>query len=94
MTSQCALLDVPPAQILEICEAWRVSPGSVLFVGDSLEDVEWSFNVGCRTCLIDIGASHTPTTLSSGYVHYGIQALSDLKDIIAATNQQFEDSSG
>lgn len=71
---------------MELCESWSVPPSSVLFVGDSLEDVQWSFAVGCRTCLIDIGASHTPATLRSGFVHYGIRSLTEIRHIITRTN--------
>jgi len=65
----------------------------VLVVGDSLEDVEWGFLAGCQTCLIDIGASHYDSTIKSGYAHYTIKGLAELKGIMNRSDEALPISS-
>ena len=65
-----------------MCEEWGLPSSSVLFVGDSAEDMSWGFTAGCRTCLLNIGAPHTAQTLGSGYTHFAIDSLDTLIQII------------
>lgn len=74
-------------QIQSICMSWGLHPREVLVVGDSLEDVEWGFHAGCQTCLVDIGAPHYTQTLQTGFAHYTIEGLAELKHIVTMHKQ-------
>jgi phosphoglycolate phosphatase-like HAD superfamily hydrolase len=69
-------LSFPTLSLSSCHQVWGAEPGSVWFVGDSIDDMVCGKLAGCRTCLI-ITEDNTAVIAQTQYVDLAVHSLRD-----------------
>jgi phosphoglycolate phosphatase-like HAD superfamily hydrolase len=69
-----------PGVAIAVCREWQLDPRSVLFVGDSMDDMACGHAAGCQTLLLVNDSNRLLARESE--VHFTAQSLDDVRDLI------------